>query len=67
MANSLEARVPFLDHELVERIAVIPPGVKSRGFQTKSLLRNAVKLLLPASIRQGRKRGSRHRCLLDKK
>ncbi len=57
MANSLEARVPFLDHELVERIAVIPPGVKSRGFQTKSLLRNAVKLLLPASIRQGRKRG----------
>jgi asparagine synthase (glutamine-hydrolysing) len=57
MANSLEARVPFLDHELVERIAVIPPGVKSRGFQTKSLLRSAVKRLLPASIRKGKKKG----------
>lgn len=57
MANSLEARVPFLDHELVERIAVIAPRIKSRGFQTKSLLRNAAKLLLPASITKGKKRG----------
>ena len=57
MANSLEARVPFLDHELVERMSVIPPGVKCKGFQTKSLLRNAVKLLLPPSIRKGKKKG----------
>ncbi|MGA8833154.1 MAG: asparagine synthase (glutamine-hydrolyzing) [Desulfomonilaceae bacterium] len=57
MANSLEARVPFLDHELVERVSVIPPGIKSKGFQTKSLLRSAVKLLLPSSIRKGKKRG----------
>jgi asparagine synthase (glutamine-hydrolysing) len=57
MANSLEARVPFLDHELVERVSVIPPGIKSKGFQTKSLLRSAVKLLLPPSIRKGKKRG----------
>lgn len=57
MANSLEARVPFLDHELVERVAMIPPNIKSRGFQTKSLLRDAVKGLLPPSIRKGKKRG----------
>ena len=57
MANSLEARVPFLDHELVERVSMIPPGIKSKGFQTKSLLRNAIKLLLPPSIRKGKKRG----------
>ncbi|MFH0958826.1 MAG: asparagine synthase-related protein, partial [Pseudomonadota bacterium] len=43
--------------KLVERIAVIPPGVKSKGFQTKSLLRGAVKRLLPASIRKGKKKG----------
>ncbi|MCX5872056.1 MAG: asparagine synthase (glutamine-hydrolyzing) [Deltaproteobacteria bacterium] len=57
MANSLEARVPFLDHKLVERVSMIPPGIKSKGFQTKSLLRNAVKLLLPPSIQKGKKRG----------
>lgn len=57
MANSLEARVPFLDHELVERVAVIPPRIKSKGFHTKSLLRKAVKRLLPPSIQKGKKRG----------
>ncbi|MGC8657696.1 MAG: asparagine synthase (glutamine-hydrolyzing) [Desulfomonilaceae bacterium] len=57
MANSLEARVPFLDHELVEKVAMISPSLKSRGFQTKSLLRDAVKNLLPPSIRKGKKRG----------
>ncbi|MCG6535669.1 MAG: asparagine synthase C-terminal domain-containing protein, partial [Syntrophales bacterium LBB04] len=57
MANSLEARVPFLDHKLVERVSMIPPGIKSKGFQTKSLLRNAVKLLLPPSIQKSKKRG----------
>lgn len=57
MANSLEARVPFLDHKLVERVSMIPPRIKSKGFQTKSLLRNAVKLLLPPSIQKGKKRG----------
>ncbi len=57
MANSLEARVPLLDHELVERLATIPPIVKSRGFQTKRLLRRAVRPLLPRKIRQGKKKG----------
>jgi asparagine synthase (glutamine-hydrolysing) len=57
MANSLEARVPLLDHELVERVALIPPSVKSRGLQTKRLLRRAVRDLLPPAIRKGKKKG----------
>jgi asparagine synthase (glutamine-hydrolysing) len=57
MANSLEARVPLLDHELIERLATIPPHIKSRGLQTKRLLRRAVKTLLPPSIQRGKKRG----------
>ncbi len=57
MANSLEARVPLLDHELVEKVALMPPLVKSRGLETKGLLRRAVKDLLPPSIRKGRKKG----------
>lgn len=57
MANSLEARVPLLDHELVERLALIPPQEKSRGLGTKRLLRRAVRDLLPPSIRKGKKKG----------
>jgi asparagine synthase (glutamine-hydrolysing) len=57
MANSLEARVPLLDHELLERVALIPPRVKSRGLETKRLLRRAVRDLLPSQIRKGKKKG----------
>jgi len=57
MANSLEARVPLLDHELVERVAVLSPTLKSRGLQTKRLLRRAVRTLLPPEIRNGTKKG----------
>ncbi len=57
MANSLEARVPLLDHEIVERVALIPPQEKSRGLQTKRLLRRAVRGLLPPEIRKGTKKG----------
>lgn len=57
MAHSLEARVPLLDHELVERMAVIPPHIKSTGLQTKRLLRRAVRNLLPPGIRKGKKKG----------
>jgi len=57
MANSLEARVPLLDHELVERVALIPPAVKSRGLETKGLLRRATRDLLPPAIRRGAKKG----------
>ena len=57
MAHSLEARVPLLDYKLVERLAVIPPHIKSTGLQTKRLLRRAVRGLLPRAIRKGKKKG----------
>lgn len=57
MANSLEARVPLLDHELVEYITRLPPRLKTRGLQTKVLLRRAARSLLPSSIRKGKKKG----------
>lgn len=57
MINSLEARVPLLDHELVEKVAMMPPRVKTRLLETKILLRKAVRNLLPAKIRKGKKKG----------
>jgi asparagine synthase (glutamine-hydrolysing) len=50
MAASIESRVPFLDHELVEFAARLPPRMKLRGFTTKWILREAVKDILPAEI-----------------
>ena len=57
MANSLEVRVPLLDHELVEYVARVAPRWKSSGFETKSLLRDVVRPLLPPTIVRGKKRG----------
>ena len=57
MANSIEARVPLIDHEIVERVALVPPHIKSRGLKTKNLLRRAVRKMLPQSIRRGKKKG----------
>lgn len=50
MAHSVEARVPFLDHELVEFCARIPPGVKLRGGIEKRVLRDAMAGVLPREI-----------------
>jgi asparagine synthase (glutamine-hydrolysing) len=57
MANSIEARVPFLDYRLAEQVALLPPRLKSSGLTTKKLLRSATKSLLPKAIRKGKKRG----------
>jgi asparagine synthase (glutamine-hydrolysing) len=57
MARSLEARVPFLDHELAELAAAVPPGVAMRLGKEKALLRRAVRDLLPREIARRRKRG----------
>jgi asparagine synthase (glutamine-hydrolysing) len=57
MANSLEARVPFLDHRLVEKLAMIDPEAKTKGLETKTILRNIAKELLPPQISKGKKRG----------
>lgn len=57
MAHGLEVRVPFLDHELVELCAQIPPGLKMRGLQEKYILRRAMQSELPPEIVWRKKRG----------
>jgi asparagine synthase (glutamine-hydrolysing) len=57
MAASIESRVPFLDHRLVEFAAGLPPRLKLRGFKTKWILRAAVRDVLPADILTRRKMG----------
>lgn len=57
MAASLEGRVPFLDHELVEYIASLPSELKIRKLTTKYILKEALRPLLPASIINRRKHG----------
>jgi len=54
MAHSLEARVPFLDHRLVELCFSLPPHELIRRGETKSLLRRALGELLPAQVRERR-------------
>jgi asparagine synthase (glutamine-hydrolysing) len=57
MAFSLEARVPFLDHRVVEWASEIPEDLKIRGATTKFILREAFKDRLPAEILRRPKRG----------
>jgi asparagine synthase (glutamine-hydrolysing) len=57
MANSLEARVPLLDHVFVERVAAIPSRLKLRGATRKYIFKRAVAPLLPAQILAKRKEG----------
>ncbi|HLP57711.1 MAG TPA: asparagine synthase (glutamine-hydrolyzing) [Candidatus Deferrimicrobium sp.] len=51
MWNSLESRVPFLDHHLVERTLSLPPGKIINKGNTKYILREAMKGVLPEKIR----------------
>jgi asparagine synthase (glutamine-hydrolysing) len=58
MATSVEARVPFLDHELVEFALALPPGMKVRNGTGKYLLKRAVsRSLLPEQIVYRKKQG----------
>ena len=50
MAASIESRVPFLDHKLVEYTAKLPERMKLRGRETKWILREAMKGILPDEI-----------------
>jgi asparagine synthase (glutamine-hydrolysing) len=50
MAASIESRVPFLDHELVEFTARIPAQYSIQGLAGKFILKQAVEDLLPRSI-----------------
>ena len=57
MSVSLEARVPFLDHELVEFVAQLPPAMKQRKGRGKALLRRAMDGVLPPEILERPKEG----------
>ena len=57
MAASIESRVPFLDHELVEFAARMPERMKVRGMTTKYVLRQAMADVLPPEILTRRKMG----------
>jgi len=57
MANSLEARVPFLDHRLVEFVETIPSNLKLKGFHGKYLHKKAAEKWLPKSVVYRKKKG----------
>lgn len=50
MAHGLEARVPFLDHNLVEKVATAPANIKFENGELKRLLKRACGDLVPRSI-----------------
>jgi asparagine synthase (glutamine-hydrolysing) len=57
MCHSLEVRVPFLDHKLVEFVATIPSGYKLKRWQKKHILIRALDGVLPKAILARRKQG----------
>jgi asparagine synthase (glutamine-hydrolysing) len=60
MAHSLEARVPFIDHRLVEFSIGIDKNIKMERMERKSILRNTIgKKMLPPSLLKASKKGFR--------
>ncbi len=57
MATSLEARVPFLDHKIVELALSIPQSVKTKGGILKYILKKAVRGLIPDELIDREKQG----------
>ena len=57
MAASIESRVPFLDHELVQFAASLPDELKLRRYGTKYALRRAMSGVLPNEILKRKKMG----------
>jgi asparagine synthase (glutamine-hydrolysing) len=57
MAHSLEARCPFLDHELIEFVGKIPSALKLKGLTTKYILKKAMEGLVPSQIVHRKKHG----------
>jgi asparagine synthase (glutamine-hydrolysing) len=57
MATSVEARVPFLDHKLVEFAMALPRGLKVRGKIGKHILKQALEETLPRDLLYSPKRG----------
>lgn len=59
MAASLEARMPFMDHQLAAFVARLPDEWRVRGLTTKRILREAMRRVLPAAILERPKIGFR--------
>jgi asparagine synthase (glutamine-hydrolysing) len=57
MANSLELRVPLLDHRVLEFAASLPPDFKVRGKETKRILKSAFAKVLPSDVINRKKAG----------
>jgi asparagine synthase (glutamine-hydrolysing) len=57
MANSLEVRSPFLDHEVVELAAALPRELKLRGLVQKYILKRGMAGVLPADVLRRKKMG----------
>jgi asparagine synthase (glutamine-hydrolysing) len=57
MANSLELRVPLLDHRLLEFAASLPPEYKLNGFTLKYIWKKALSKRVPSSILKRKKAG----------
>jgi asparagine synthase (glutamine-hydrolysing) len=57
MATSIEARVPFLDHKLVEFAMSLPRRMKYRDGETKYLLRRALRGVVPEWVLNRKKKG----------
>ncbi len=57
MANSVELRVPLLDHKVLEFAASLPANFKVRGFTTKYIAKRALGGLVPKEIVRRRKTG----------
>src|SRR5262245_21884605 len=57
MAANLEVRVPFLNQEMLELAARIPPDLKLRGLKRKYILKRAMEKLLPREIVWRKKAG----------
>jgi asparagine synthase (glutamine-hydrolysing) len=50
MAASLESRVPYLDHQVVEQAMLIPGGQRMKRWQTKLVLREALRPVVPEAV-----------------
>jgi asparagine synthase (glutamine-hydrolysing) len=59
MAASLEARMPFMDHQLAAFVSGLPDEWRVRGLTTKRILREAMRRVLPAAILERPKIGFR--------
>ena len=57
MANSLEVRVPFLDHNIVEYMSSVPKEMKYNGLTSKFILKKLAKNYLPNTIVYRKKKG----------